>query len=528
MGRTLWVLVLNEVRLRTRRLATLFALLAMVVFAWSVIPDPHGSSTLALLTIDGARVAYTSSALALGTAKMAAILLGLIGFYLVRGRIGEDLRSGIGGVIAATPVGNALFLFSRWLGGVAYLLSLVVCLLCSVLVCHLLRGSGPIQLGVYVQTYAVMLVPMVFFVVSCALLCDSTRFLMGKPGDVLFFIWWVSQFPRTEGFITAHGHASELPLSAAFDFAGLINSIMGLAIKLHLPIGHISRGFTHFDPSLAPVTLPAMLWSGQMLQLRVASALLAMLPLLLAMVLFHRFSPDRVKLAASKQGWAMRGLIDRLARPLARLPAPVLRLAARLPGWPGQVLADCALMFMAMPVAVALLLLSVAAAVLLPAQALPGVLTMAVAIWGVLISEVSSRDHAADSENLTGVVPGGIERRYLLHWLASMLSGLLFMGVIVLRFAFTQPMLALALSSGLASLAALATLLGRCTRTSRAFLVMFLLGWYIAISAKTEVMLDVVGFNGVADGRSVLLQVGIASAALLVGYAYNRSNRRFF
>jgi hypothetical protein len=40
-------------------------------------------------------VLYTSSALALGSASMASLLFGLAGFYLLRGRMAEDLRSGL-------------------------------------------------------------------------------------------------------------------------------------------------------------------------------------------------------------------------------------------------------------------------------------------------------------------------------------------------------------------------------------------------------------------------------------------------
>ena len=54
-----------------------------------------------------------SSALALGGAIFTSILIGLVGFYLVRGRMAEDFHSGIGGVIAATQVGNAQFLLGR-------------------------------------------------------------------------------------------------------------------------------------------------------------------------------------------------------------------------------------------------------------------------------------------------------------------------------------------------------------------------------------------------------------------------------
>ena len=119
IGFLLKALALNEVRLRMRRVSTIVAVLAVVAISWAMIVDPAGGE--ALIVVGSARVLYTSSALALGSASLASILFGLGGFYLVRGRIAEDIRTGAGSVIGATPVGNALFLAGRWLGAVAYL-----------------------------------------------------------------------------------------------------------------------------------------------------------------------------------------------------------------------------------------------------------------------------------------------------------------------------------------------------------------------------------------------------------------------
>src|SRR4051812_40822236 len=128
-------LALAEARLRLRRLSTVLVLLAIIVISWRMIPDPRAASHLSFLTVHHAQVAYTSAALAMGSAKMAAILFGLAGFYLVRGRAAEDLRSGIGSVIAATGTGNTMLQASRWLGGVAYLATLAVALMLTVLLC---------------------------------------------------------------------------------------------------------------------------------------------------------------------------------------------------------------------------------------------------------------------------------------------------------------------------------------------------------------------------------------------------------
>ena len=87
------VLVQTELRLRLRRVSTLVALAAFVVITWALIPDPRHGMTL--MSVQGARVLYSSNAMAFGSATFASVLIGLGSFYLVRGRISEDLRSGI-------------------------------------------------------------------------------------------------------------------------------------------------------------------------------------------------------------------------------------------------------------------------------------------------------------------------------------------------------------------------------------------------------------------------------------------------
>ena len=191
MPQILKVLVLTELRLRLRRVSTLVAIAAFVAITWALIPDPRQGMTL--MSVNGARVLYSSTAMAFGSATFASVLVGLGSFYLVRGRVSEDLRSGIASVIAATQISNYLFLAARWLGGVLYMLGLIGALMATTMVLHGLRGEGPIQPLVYLHNYGVLLVPMVFFGVSVALLFDSVPFLMGKAGDVLYFFVWILQ-----------------------------------------------------------------------------------------------------------------------------------------------------------------------------------------------------------------------------------------------------------------------------------------------------------------------------------------------
>jgi hypothetical protein len=509
-------LTLNEVRLRIRRISTLVALFAIIALSWLMIADP--SQGTSMMVANKARVLYTSSALAFASATLVSPLFALFAFYLIRGRIGEDLRSGIGSVIGATQVGNSLFLFSRWLGGVAYLISLMLLFMLSTIVCQLVRGEGTPDILIYLQTYAIILLPMIFFGASCAILFDSLPFTMGKAGDVIFFFIWCAQFsmlPQLEKIISP-----QMPLWMMFDFTGMSASI--LTLKQHLNTSHFSLGASTFNPQLTPLTIPTMLWGTQVIWLRLASAGLALLPLLPAFWLFHRYSPDRVKPASSRLRRSPIAVLNDWLRPASKLAQPMFQLAAVMPGFWGKVISDIALTLVASPLAVVAVIIIFFTGLFSQYNALPGVLVAAVGFWGVLMSDLSTRDFSANIEAISGAVEGGSTERYIRQLAAANLLGYLFMGVIAVRWSLTMPSHTLALLTGIFSLSALATLAGRCSRTSRTFVSVFLVWIYIALNAPEIPMFDIVGFNHAANTESILIYLSIGICAVLAGVTYNR------
>ena len=508
-------MVLTEVRLRLRRLSTIVALLAVAAITWAMIDDPASGG--ALIVVDNTRVLYTSSALALGSASLASLLFALGGFFLARGRVAEDIRSGAGGVIGATPVGSLLFLAGRWLGAVAYLGLLMLAFMGTVLACHAVRGDGPIQPLIYLSSFCITLLPCVFFAASCAVLFDSWAPLMGKRGDVLFFFVWVAQV----GMVAAVQHHGAAALRATlFDFTGMTASFTTLAS--HVDTRHLSLGSSSFNAALAPIMLPEFMWSAKIIAMRCASAVLALLPLVPAAWLFHRYSPDKVKAGRSRQRRSPLAVLDGWLRPLSRLARPLFPLAARLPGWCGQAVADVALTLIASPSAIAALLVALAASVVVPVQALGAVVMAGVAVWGILASDISTRDFQAGTEEMTGAVEGGSARRYLRQYAATAMLGLMFTGVAAARFAHHDPVRAGAVVAGVLALAALANMMGRGSRTPRLFMSLFLFGLYVAVNAIKVPMVDAVGFNGVANAQSALAWLAIGCAALAGGFAINR------
>lgn len=512
----LWQCVRNEIRMRSRRLSTLVAVLAMMVLTWNMISDP--ASGISLMVVENTRVLYTSSALALGSATLLGFVLGLLGFYLVRGSMREDVRCGMSAVIASSRVGNWQFLMGRWCGGVGYMLLLIVAALAAMLVLHALRGDEAIRLPVYLMTYALVLLPMVFYSVSLAILFDSIPALMGKSGDVLYFILWVMQTSLLAQL--SGGVQSAISLVFLFDFNGLSAAV--LCFKSFISGDNFAIGGGTFDARLAPLTLPVYIWPAKLILMRGLTALVALLPLLLAAFCFHRYSPDRLKATRVAERRNVLELLNGWSRPLSKQLTPLYAWAAQGPGWFGQVLAEVALSLNCAPLMLLVIPVAMLAAGVAPVDELSTVLLWSAAAWGIFVSDLASRHVQAGILPLVECARGGRDRAYLRTWMASVAVGLLLVGVVLLRLSLSAPLLAWSLLCGLLFLSALASCVGTMTHTNRSFLSMFLAWLYISTQATNIASLDVLGFNRTATLATSLMFASIAIVALVTGLVWNR------
>lgn len=511
---TFKILVLTEIRLRARRWTTLFALFLMVLACWSMIVDP--STGYAMLTINARRTLYTSSALAIGSATLLGLLLLFAGFYLIRGRVGEDLRTGIGSLVAATPVSNRLFLISRWCGGVLYFMLLAYAGMATVMVLQLVRGEPGLEVLVFLQTYTLTFLPLACYVVSIAILFDSVPWLMGKLGDLVFFILWVMQMSLL-GEIVKPGSFGGSALFV-FDFTGMMTLIANL--QTIVTTTNFSVGGSSFDAALEPLRLPSYAWEMKFVVLRFFSAVVALIPLFIAFRFFHRYSPDRVKPSQSRQRRNPVQLLNDLLRPVAYLAKPVMRVSVFVPGFLGQVIADVALSLLASPVLIIAIVVLNLMGVSVPNAGLSGLVAAAVVCWGVAIGEISTRDFQAGMESMTDVAKGGSVRRFL-RQIATALALALLLGGVVLYRSFGQDLLSgEVLLSGFVAGAMLACAAGRITRTSRLFLAFFLIWSYMASQARAIPWIDLFGFNHVANQATLLLLWEMAGLAFVAGLAH--------
>ena len=505
-----------EFLLRSRRPATLLVMLAVLAVSWLVVGNP--ADGVALVVVGEQRLRYDSQTLAFGSAHFGGLLLGLAGFYLARGRMQEDLRCGLAGVLASTPIGNRRLLLARFLGALLFLLALAGVQLLGTWALHALRGEGPWQPLVYLQHYLLLLTPVLILAASCATLCDAWAPLMGRRGDVAYFFLWVLLL----AMLPLHEKAQGLNPGLLLDIHGLATTVNRMVSAMGTP--NIGIGGGEFDASLPLLDFPVgAIWSAEVLALRLGSALLALLPLLPALALFHRYQPDRVR--ARSAGAAPR----RLQRVLAATLAPATRLLGRLlphlaraPAALAAPAAELLLSLIAQPLALLWLLLAWLLPLAAPPEALWGWQAAVLAGWGLWAAELGARDgQQCGTGALAATLPGGAARRLLSRFAAAWLLGLLGCASLLLA----RPELLPALAAGLAAASAAALLLGTLSGGSRAFLALFLFWLFVLVQVRDQAWLDGLALHGPGDAlRSACLLLAAAGA---LGIALGLQRRRW-
>jgi ABC-type transport system involved in multi-copper enzyme maturation permease subunit len=503
-GSRVLAVALADVRARLRRPAVAALLLLAAVLAWLAIPDPVPGSGLMML--EGARVLYTSPALAFGTASFFAMLLSVFGFYLVSNALERDRRSGIAPVVAASPVGNAEYVLGKLLGNLALLAALTAGLLGAAVAMQLARGEGPLEPGTYLAHFLVLCGPCALFVAAIALVFECVPGLSGRLGDVGYFLAWSVALP-VGAEVWRRDRSSGGSLLGAFDFAGL--GFMIDQVQRVAGTGQFSLGYSPGDPAVPPVRFDGLDFSPQALQARalVLLGVVAVAPL--ALLFFRRFDPSRTGPSGKRGRLSLGLLLAAASRPIGRLVLPLVDRASP----------DAALTFRARP---QLLLAVVAAAVLgpaLPAGQVRQVLLPALfAVLTIALADVATRERSSGMAGIVLSLPGRRPRFAAWKLGSAAVAALVLCGVPLVRLAAAEPGAAVAALAGILFLAALSVALGIAAGTPKLFTVVSLSLWYLALNAKGRPpALDYGGWWGQATAASIA--AWLAAAAVVAGAA---------
>ena len=498
-----------DLRARFRRPAVLVLLGLLLAAASTTFPDP--STGRGILSIGGRRAVYTSAALAVATAGLLPVLLGLFGFYAVSGAVGLDRRSGAGPLIGASPVLSSEYLLGKLLGSFTLLTVVTLAFSVVVMAVQVVHGEAPLQPLVFLAHVLVVALPALLAVASFALLFECVPFLSGRFGDVAYFFVWVIAL-SVPVFLGNPDKGVFPAYAAAFDWNGL--GFLITEIQRVTGSGSMSIGWGSAPQGGAPVVFPGFGFSAGMLARRAVAFLppLALLPISLAA--FDRFDPAR-RLVSSSTKASVFSRLSSLFRPAAaRLLAVVVpaERTAMKPGVLSAALTDLLVTLRLRPLLVVGIPSAAVAALVVPPATAASLLSAGYVLLALLLADIGTREEQTGLARVFAASPGAGGRMAAVKLLSAGATALLLLAPFAGKASVAHALALPAALAGALFAAALAVALGQATGSPKPFVGLLLALWYVAVSDKGRTAaLDLAGFSGAATPGSIAGWLAVAA-----------------
>jgi hypothetical protein len=220
---------------------------------------------------------------------MTTFFVGWFGFYLVKGSVARDRETGVGQIMATTPLTRPLYTLGKWVSNFSVLLAMVIVLALVSVPIQLLAGENiQIDFIALFEPFVFIALPMMALVAALAVLFETIPFLQGGFGNLAYFFLFIMSLPLSMSLSEANPAYEPLGI-------GLLNQSMGAAATAQFPdyISGFSLG--------APDTITGIFkwagvdWTMDIILTRFAFFGIAFLLTLIAAIFFDRFDPSRTK-----------------------------------------------------------------------------------------------------------------------------------------------------------------------------------------------------------------------------------------
>jgi len=193
-ARTLFHLMRADFFERVRSYGFLVLLLFTVFATYLFIPDIHAIQ-VAGLNLGGYRAVYNSAWIGSMTALLMGEFFPLFSFYLLKGSVERDRHTGVGQIMAATPITKLRYMFGKWLSSVAVVGAMILAIIAASILLQLIRAEeSRINLWALSSPFLILLFPAMTIIAAAAVLFDSLPALRGGVGNVVFFVVYLLFF----------------------------------------------------------------------------------------------------------------------------------------------------------------------------------------------------------------------------------------------------------------------------------------------------------------------------------------------
>jgi hypothetical protein len=248
------------------------------------------------LQLDEYRGVYTSAWIGTLVAMTVACFVSLVGFYIVKNSVERDRSTGVGQILAATPMDRSTYAFGKFVSNLAVLGSMVGVLAVVALAMQFLVAEDPkMDLFALLAPFILIALPMMSLTAAIAVLFEMLPVLRGGVGNVVWFF--------------AYSFGIGLPAMTGLrwlDPLGIMMVLNALSAEArrYIPGYHggmafqINTGQTHIAQDLR---WPGISWTWDMILLRLMWFGVAAVLVYFAALVFDRFDSTRAGVSSSRK-----------------------------------------------------------------------------------------------------------------------------------------------------------------------------------------------------------------------------------
>ncbi|HVG06618.1 MAG TPA: hypothetical protein VNM67_02865 [Thermoanaerobaculia bacterium] len=504
MSRILWHLLRADFLERVRRYSFLVTLLFAAGLGYLV------SIGAIKLWIGNTRGVYDSAWVGGLTAMVVNSFLSLAGFYVIKNAVERDRQTGVGQILASTPMSKPLYTLGKTASNLAVLGAMVGVLAAFAVVTQWVAGEDPhIDLWPLLSPFLLLVLPVMALVAALTVLFETLPWLRGGLGNVAWFFLWTAMLAVP---VANQGKVPD-PIGmtlVAQDMQREVDARFGKADR-----GFILGGMPEEDEAKAQVfRWQGLDWTPGLVLGRLSWFALAVGISLIAALFFDRFDPakGRMRLPARKKKDEDEPSLPALPEHVTLTPL----VAGSAFRFPGVLAAELRLALKGQPwwwyaVAAGLIVAGLAA----PAQGVRQFVLPLAWIWPILVwSPMGNRESRFGTGELLFSAPRPVGRQLPAVWMAGVLVAAAVGGGVAVRYVIGGDFAALAgWTVGALFIPSLALALGVWSGSSKLFEAVYLFLWYIGPMNRTPEL----DYLGATDRGQPLLW--LAAAALLAAAA---------
>jgi hypothetical protein len=241
------------------------------------------------IQLGGYRGVFTSAWIGALVALTTTCFISLVGFYIVKGALDRDRQTGVGQILAATPLSKPAYTLGKFLSNFAVLAAMVVIMALAAVVMQLTVGEDPhFHVVALLAPFLLIAIPAMLLTAGAAVLFETLPLLRGGIGDIVWFFAWAILgvgLPEMSG----------VPGLDPMGVMTMSQSMMAGA-RAHIPGYENDFAFTIADTPTQVVQSfqwQGVLWTGADILLRIGWGCSAILFVLLAALVFDRFDASR-------------------------------------------------------------------------------------------------------------------------------------------------------------------------------------------------------------------------------------------